>query len=60
MEPLNAFYPAEDYHQHYVTKNPDDPYVLSWSKPKVRKTREQFKNELKDSPTTQATTQTAK
>ena len=55
VEPLNAFYPAEDYHQHYVTKNPDDPYVLSWSKPKVQKTREHFKGELKDAPTTQAT-----
>src|SRR5499425_835432 len=24
---LNAFYPAEDYHQDYVTQHPDQPYI---------------------------------
>ena len=31
--PLKAFYDAEDYHQDYAEKNPDNPYiqVYKWS-----------------------------
>src|SRR5262245_3999824 len=27
LEPLEAFYPAEDYHQDYAERNPFQPYV---------------------------------
>lgn len=40
LEPLNAFYPAEDYHQDYAANNPDEPYVKFHSLPKVCKVRD--------------------
>jgi len=39
LEPLGAFYPAEDYHQDYARLNPDQPYIQSVSTPKVCKVR---------------------
>ena len=42
LDPLNAFYPAEEYHQDFVKKNPNHPYVRAWSVPKVEKTRQAF------------------
>jgi len=34
---LKKFYPAEDYHQDYVKKNPNDPYVQRIAIPKMKK-----------------------
>jgi peptide-methionine (S)-S-oxide reductase len=31
--PLTKFYPAEDYHQEYISHNPDNPYVANVSIP---------------------------
>jgi peptide-methionine (S)-S-oxide reductase len=47
LEPLTAFYPAEDYHQNYVKGNPFNGYVRAVALPKVKKVREQFKENLK-------------
>ena len=30
-----AFYPAEDYHQDFAKKNPDNGYIKAWDAPKV-------------------------
>ena len=27
--PLEAFYPAESYHQHYLDHNPNQPYIAN-------------------------------
>jgi peptide-methionine (S)-S-oxide reductase len=35
VEPLKAFYPAEDYHQNYAALNPDNPYIVINDRPKV-------------------------
>lgn len=51
VEPLDKFYPAEDYHQDYVRQHPDNPYVRQWAFPKIDKVRSKFPAEVK-SPTT--------
>ncbi len=35
IEPLKAFYPAEDYHQDYLIHNPSDPYIMINDLPKI-------------------------
>lgn len=37
--PLKKFWPAEDYHQDYFAKNPDQAYCSFVIKPKVKKLR---------------------
>ena len=39
LEPLTEFYPAEDYHQDFVRRNPLVPYVQSHSVPKALEVR---------------------
>jgi len=36
--PLVKFWPAEDYHQDYTIKNPNDPYVKGVSIPRLKRT----------------------
>jgi peptide-methionine (S)-S-oxide reductase len=47
LEKLTEFFPAEDYHQDYVTNNPNQPYVQACSLPKVYKVRAAFKDWLR-------------
>jgi peptide-methionine (S)-S-oxide reductase len=47
LEPLETFYPAEDYHQDYAARNPDQPYIVYIAQPKVDKLRENFEDRLK-------------
>ena len=35
VEPLKGFYPAEDYHQDYLVRNPDVPYIRINDLPKI-------------------------
>jgi len=35
LEPLEKFYPAEDYHQDYARLHPDSPYIVINDAPKV-------------------------
>ena len=44
---FDAFYPAEDYHQDFVQRNPAHPYVLVHDLPKLRKFRQQYSDKLK-------------
>jgi peptide-methionine (S)-S-oxide reductase len=47
VEPLKAFYKAEDYHQQYFENNPRQPYCQIVIAPKVRKFREHYRERLK-------------
>jgi peptide-methionine (S)-S-oxide reductase len=40
--PLKAFYPAEDYHQHFLDNNPDYPYIAYWDMPKIANLKKTF------------------
>ncbi|MFT4889468.1 MAG: peptide-methionine (S)-S-oxide reductase [Halobacteriales archaeon] len=42
IEPLETFYEAEEYHQDYFEKNPQDAYCRMHAAPKVEKVREEF------------------
>ncbi|HVZ89283.1 MAG TPA: peptide-methionine (S)-S-oxide reductase MsrA [Polyangia bacterium] len=42
LAPLQAFYPAEPYHQNYATLHPDNPYILINDAPKVAHLRQLF------------------
>jgi len=37
LEPLDKFFPAEDYHQDFVRRNPNYPYVVFQALPKIEK-----------------------
>ena len=41
------FYPAEDYHQYYYDKNPNQPYCAAVAGPKVAKIRAKYASLLK-------------
>jgi peptide-methionine (S)-S-oxide reductase len=45
---LDRFYPAEDYHQDYAAKHPDEPYIQFVAAPKVDKLRKYYKDRLKE------------
>jgi peptide-methionine (S)-S-oxide reductase len=40
--PLQAFYPAEDYHQDFMDRNPNQPYIAYWDVPKVEHLKKAF------------------
>lgn len=42
IEPYQQFYPAEEYHQDFLLKNPDNPYIVRWDAPKVAALRTMF------------------
>ena len=42
VAPLEAFYPAEAYHQNYATNHPDNPYIVFNDAPKVEHLRQMF------------------
>jgi peptide-methionine (S)-S-oxide reductase len=44
--PAPAFYPAEDYHQNYFARNPNQPYCAAVVGPKVSKVRKAYFDRL--------------
>ena len=47
VEPLEAFYEAEGYHQRFAERNPAQPYVAAVALPKVRKLEKYYGDRLK-------------
>jgi methionine-S-sulfoxide reductase len=48
VEPLTAFYIAEDYHQDYYNQNKEAPYCRMVIQPKLEKFEKVFKDRLKE------------
>lgn len=42
IAPLKTFYRAEDYHQDYLVKHPDNPYIVYNDLPKIANLKKQF------------------
>ncbi|ELZ31504.1 methionine sulfoxide reductase A [Halogeometricum pallidum JCM 14848] len=47
IAPLEAFYEAEERHQDYYEKNPDQPYCAVQIPPKLEKVREKFAGKVR-------------
>lgn len=47
VEAVDTFYPAEEYHQNYFARNPEQPYCRAVVAPKVAKFRKQHLERLR-------------
>ncbi len=47
IQPLEQFYPAEDYHQNYYAKNPEQGYCSAVIAPKLSKLRAKYAHLLR-------------
>ena len=50
IETDKPFYPAEDYHQDYMTLNPGSPYIMFNDLPKVENLKRLFPDRYRDKP----------
>lgn len=46
--PLQAFYPAEDYHQDYLKNHPFEPYIVINDQPKLAQLKKEFPDFYKE------------
>jgi peptide-methionine (S)-S-oxide reductase len=54
-----AFYPAEAYHQDYLIRHPDEPYIVINDQPKVHNLQQLFPEIWREKPVMVGTTQAA-
>ncbi len=52
VERLTAFYPAEAYHQDFLIKNPDYPYIVVNDLPKIANLKRVFPARYREQPVT--------
>jgi peptide-methionine (S)-S-oxide reductase len=52
LTPLQAFYPAEAYHQDYAVLHPTDPYIATYDRPKVDNLKRLFPDLYREQPVT--------
>ncbi|MBY0381390.1 MAG: peptide-methionine (S)-S-oxide reductase MsrA [Xanthobacteraceae bacterium] len=50
IEPMTAFYAAENYHQDYLTLHPSQPYIAYNDIPKVENLKKVFAENYRDKP----------
>jgi len=50
IEPLKAFYPAEDYHQDYLIHNPHQPYIVFNDLPKIEALKKIYPERYRAAP----------
>jgi peptide-methionine (S)-S-oxide reductase len=52
IDPAGPFYPAEAYHQDYLTLHPDAPYIAAYDMPKLRALQTLFPADWRSTPVT--------
>ena len=52
VDPLKGFFKAEDYHQDYLIRHPEQPYIATYDLPKVAMLRAVFPDRYVATPTT--------
>jgi peptide-methionine (S)-S-oxide reductase len=50
IEPGRTFYPAESYHQDFLTRNPNDPYIVINDLPKIEELKQVFPTQYRADP----------
>jgi peptide-methionine (S)-S-oxide reductase len=50
VDPLKAFYPAEDYHQDFLARHPDHPYISINDMPKIENLKRLFPQDYREQP----------
>lgn len=50
LESYNGFYPAEDYHQDFLTEHPSYPYIAINDMPKVANLKQMFAERYQEKP----------
>jgi peptide-methionine (S)-S-oxide reductase len=56
IEPGQDFYPAEDYHQNFLTRNPTNPYIVVNDLPKIEALKRLFPDRYRPVPVLVAAT----
>ncbi|HEX6093943.1 MAG TPA: peptide-methionine (S)-S-oxide reductase MsrA [Dongiaceae bacterium] len=59
IEPDRKFYPAEDYHQDFLTLNPNYPYIVINDLPKIEDLKTFFPDLYRDEPVLVSAAQTS-
>jgi len=52
VDPLQAFYPAEAYHQDFLIRNPSYPYIVINDLPKIENLKRLFPQDYREQPVT--------
>ena len=50
VDPLKAFYPAEAYHQDFLNRHPDHPYIVFNDAPKIASLKKLFPQDYREQP----------
>lgn len=50
LAPLTAFYDAEDYHQDYATRHPNEAYIVTFDRPKIANLKSLMPQVFRDTP----------
>jgi peptide-methionine (S)-S-oxide reductase len=50
VDPLTGFYPAEGYHQNYLSRHPDAPYIATYDMPKLAALKRLFASDYVPKP----------
>jgi peptide-methionine (S)-S-oxide reductase len=56
IEPMKGFYAAEEYHQNYLIRHPDNPYIARFDMPKVAALKKVYPQCYRATPVTVGST----